>query len=412
MNIMKVLKKLLAAFLPVAFLASALTGCSISAPSDKCDLPDDGIVKKAVFEDARKNGRMLEFRGKSGNIFYSWFFNGTSVSSPADQNLRVEITDARNELPETVFATKAVKVHFNEKSLIQAQTTLQINFSELWNAEKVGIYQKSADGIRRLLEAPLNNSSTSSVIFPVNDTANDLYLFAVDGAFHENATPPASAPPESGSGSKGADTPANSLSSTASSTPEKNPVSSGTESPPPSSGEKKAFVSSSPGQKDRYQTDPTPAGKPKPVEPQDIKKNTEEVHYCTLSIDCKTINPDQLTQEKKSVLPEDRVIFQSQKVLFYEGESVFDVLLRETKKNRIQMEYTTTPVYNSNYIEGIHNLYEFDCGELSGWMYQVNGWYPNYGCSRYLLKDGDVVNWRYTCDLGRDVGSDWDVSKK
>ena len=49
-------------------------------------------------------------------------------------------------------------------------------------------------------------------------------------------------------------------------------------------------------------------------------------------------------------------------------------------------------------------MYEFDCGALSGWMYRVNGWYPNYGCSRYQLKDGDVVEWRYTCDLGNDVG--------
>lgn len=27
---------------------------------------------------------------------------------------------------------------------------------------------------------------------------------------------------------------------------------------------------------------------------------------------------------------------------------------------------TDTPVYNSAYIEGIHNLYEFDVGKLSG----------------------------------------------
>lgn len=44
-------------------------------------------------------------------------------------------------------------------------------------------------------------------------------------------------------------------------------------------------------------------------------------------------------------------------------------------------------------------------GSLSGWMYNVNGWYPNYGCSRYQVKDGDVVEWRYTCDLGYDLGS-------
>ena len=51
-----------------------------------------------------------------------------------------------------------------------------------------------------------------------------------------------------------------------------------------------------------------------------------------------------------------------------------------------------------------NQLYEFDCGKLSGWMYNVNGWYPNYGCSQYEVSNGDVIQWRYTCDLGRDVG--------
>ena len=106
------------------------------------------------------------------------------------------------------------------------------------------------------------------------------------------------------------------------------------------------------------------------------------------------------------VLPEDGIIYAEKTVAFYEGESVFDVLLRETRANKIHMEFESTPMYNSNYIEGIHNLYEFDCGELSGWMYRVNGWFPNYGCSRYQLKDGDKVEWMYTCDLGRDLGAD------
>ena len=71
------------------------------------------------------------------------------------------------------------------------------------------------------------------------------------------------------------------------------------------------------------------------------------------------------------------------------------------------MEFSNTPIYNSAYIEGIGNLYERDVGDLSGWMYSVNGWFPNYGCGRYALKDGDVVEWVYTCDLGADVGDDY-----
>ena len=83
---------------------------------------------------------------------------------------------------------------------------------------------------------------------------------------------------------------------------------------------------------------------------------------------------------------------------------LFNVLQREMRKAGIHMEFEDTPMYNSAYIEGINNLYEFDCGELSGWMYKVNGWFPNYGCSRYQLKEGDVIEWVYTCDLGVDVG--------
>ena len=73
------------------------------------------------------------------------------------------------------------------------------------------------------------------------------------------------------------------------------------------------------------------------------------------------------------------------------------------KKSKIHMEFENVPLYNSAYIEGIANIYEFDCGELSGWMYKVNDWFPNYGCSRYGLKDGDRVEWVYTCNLGKDV---------
>lgn len=156
---------------------------------------------------------------------------------------------------------------------------------------------------------------------------------------------------------------------------------------------------------DQYHTDPIPEGKPKPVEPQNAKVTDKKMH-CTLSIECRTIldNMKDLDEEKVELVPEDGVVFAKKEVEFKEGESVFDVLKRETKNNKIHMEFVDTPMYNSAYIEGINNLYEFDCGNLSGWMYKVNDWFPNYGCSRYQLKDGDVVEWVYTCDLGRDVG--------
>lgn len=90
-------------------------------------------------------------------------------------------------------------------------------------------------------------------------------------------------------------------------------------------------------------------------------------------------------------------------VSFLAGETVFDVLQRECQGRGIHMEFTYNPLYSSSYIEGIANLYEFDRGELSGWMYEVNGQYPNYGCSSYVLSNGDAIGWHYTCDLGNDL---------
>ena len=156
---------------------------------------------------------------------------------------------------------------------------------------------------------------------------------------------------------------------------------------------------------DAYQTDPVPEGKPLPVEPQEAE--TAETEFtCTISISCAALldHLDWLDPEKTELAPEDGWILPPVEVTFYEGESVFNVLQRTCKQNKIHMEYTDTPMYNSAYIEGIHNLYEFDCGERSGWMYKVNEWFPNYGCSRYQLQDGDVICWVYTCELGDDVG--------
>ena len=150
---------------------------------------------------------------------------------------------------------------------------------------------------------------------------------------------------------------------------------------------------------DQYLTDPVPEGKPEPVEPQNTQV-TDTEGTCTFSISCATLlnNMDALTDGKEDLVPADGWLMEPTEVTFRVGESVFDVLLRLAKGQKLHMEYQDTPMYNSAYIEGIGNLYEFDGGPLSGWIYSVNGWFPNYGCSRYQLQDGDVVCWVYTCD--------------
>lgn len=164
---------------------------------------------------------------------------------------------------------------------------------------------------------------------------------------------------------------------------------------------------------DQYKTEPVPAGKPIPVEPENAVI-TDKKMTCTLSVRCDTVlqHMEWMDPGKAEIIPADGMIFPEQTVTFYEGESVFNVLLREMKKNKIHLEFTSTPVYHSAYIEGINNLYEFDCGELSGWKYKVNGWFPGFGSSRYQLKQGDKIEWVYTCNLGADIGADYTAGEQ
>lgn len=160
------------------------------------------------------------------------------------------------------------------------------------------------------------------------------------------------------------------------------------------------------------QPEPDDAGKPKtePSDAQSEQKGAQEkaASVCTVSISCASIleHPDWLNVEKADLVPADGMLLAAEEVGIEEGESVFDLLKRVCREKKLHMEFSETPLYQSAYIEGIGNLYEFDCGEGSGWMYRVNGVFPNVGCSRWTLSDGDVVEWVYTCDFGADVGGE------
>jgi len=144
-----------------------------------------------------------------------------------------------------------------------------------------------------------------------------------------------------------------------------------------------------------------------PVEPENMVQS-DDSFYVTLSVRVDTLlyNMHLLHRDKHELVPDNGVIFFSSNVRAYEGESVFNVLQREMRRNNIHMASRFTPVFNSAYIEAINNIFEFDAGPLSGWTYRVNGWFPNFGSSRYMIQPGDVIEWLYTVDLGRDVSGD------
>ena len=124
----------------------------------------------------------------------------------------------------------------------------------------------------------------------------------------------------------------------------------------------------------------------------------------TITIRCDTAVNNGMHMESKwaGIVPASGVILPVTTVEIEDGQTVFDVLAYVCSKYKIHISYRGGTSMGC-YVDGINNLFEFDGGRWSGWMYCVNKWYPNYGCGIYYVKPGDVIEWNYTCDLGLDL---------
>lgn len=111
------------------------------------------------------------------------------------------------------------------------------------------------------------------------------------------------------------------------------------------------------------------------------------------------VNPPEL-------IPEDGVVISRCEVSLPEGATAFDALIEAARQQRVRVDYTGASSMGT-YVSGIGGIYEFGFGGLSGWMYRVNGEFPDVSSADITLNPGDVVEFVYTCDLGHDVGDDY-----
>lgn len=146
----------------------------------------------------------------------------------------------------------------------------------------------------------------------------------------------------------------------------------------------------------------SPAEKPQEkIQPKEeqVQEITEPEKKETVSVvvECSELlsNMEFLKEEKRLLVPENGIIFSKNEIAVQENESAFDILKRELINAGIHIEFSLSPVYNSVYIEGINNIYEFDCGERSGWKYYVNGKYPPVASSEYKVKPDDKIVFTY-----------------
>jgi len=91
------------------------------------------------------------------------------------------------------------------------------------------------------------------------------------------------------------------------------------------------------------------------------------------------------------------VILEETPIRWEEGDTVLDVLKRAAKQLNIQMEYRGSGAFA--YVEGIDNLYEFDHGPRSGWVFTVNGEEVMRSAGKTSVQAGDRIEWRYLLDI-------------
>ena len=344
------------------------------------DIPSDGVISKARMETVAGQDMTVHFNGQTDNgITYQWGYEGKQIQNPTEQKLLVKVTsDGLDDIKkEAANAPYALAITLQPMQLAAAPT-LTLTLNEQWDADRV-LYCCEDDGLKKLSDVTVSTADTTDgtvtvLSFTVPKVGDTFYLVggSTTGTEDTGETDSSSSDEASGNNTSSGKTSTKDSSSKTASSSDKNTSS------------------------DKASSDKT-------------TETTEKALTCTISIDCKTIldNLDDLRASKADYVPADGWILYKSTVEFEQGDTVFDVLKRVTKAAGIQMESKWTPMYNSYYVEGINQLYEFDCGEQSGWMYSVNGWYPNYGCSSYELKDGDKIEWRYTCDLGSDVGDQY-----
>lgn len=374
------MKRILSLILTFVLLLS-FTACSGNFAQvdlkEPIALSDDGIVERDVFEKIKNENAIATFTGESSEMEYEWTIFGSDLKDTKDINLSITLEKTE----------KGIKIKFSETEDFGFPALLSVHLNEKWKADSATAF----DGDNAVYSVSITGSKTSILNISVNKIVAECEILP-DDAKQTDSTPSTETTAPNNDDKDSSET--NKTDSYLSDVKD---------------SDNRVYSDGNATEQDKYKTDPVPEGKPLPVEPEDQEVDKKKTYTCTFSIECSTIlnNLKDLDPDKRELVPSNGVILAPTKVTFYEGESVFDVLQRVCKEKGIHLESSWTPIYNSAYIEGIHNLYEFDCGELSGWMYRVNGWYPNYGCSRYQLVDGEKVEFRYTCDLGKDVGCEW-----
>lgn len=112
-----------------------------------------------------------------------------------------------------------------------------------------------------------------------------------------------------------------------------------------------------------------------------------------------TIRCDKVAGQR-DYIPADGMVLATTEIPLNPGATALDQLVSAARTYNIHMENEGGV---SDYISGMAYLYEYDFGDLSGWVFCVNGEVSAIGCGEYVLSEGDSVEWIYSLAMGADI---------
>ena len=129
------------------------------------------------------------------------------------------------------------------------------------------------------------------------------------------------------------------------------------------------------------------------------EKDDKNYIKCDVTIDCTILlsNMDKLNKNARKDVPDSGKLLDKTSIKIKKGSSAYDVLTAVCKLKKIAYDAEYSPIYKTSYVKGIGYLYEKMAGDMSGWLYLVDGVTPNVGSSAYKLKGGEHIEWTYTC---------------
>lgn len=128
---------------------------------------------------------------------------------------------------------------------------------------------------------------------------------------------------------------------------------------------------------------------------------------CTFTINASlAAKNEELDKDVAALLKDDGMLANAKSITVKKGTNAGDAFKAFCKENNI--------VLNSEdgeyglFVKGIGGLDNGACGEMSYWLFKVNGEFSDVGAGSVTVNEGDAFEWIFTCDGGADVGYNWE----